>query len=613
MDLLASEDYQTDNHVNDRAERRFNPGNILSELSKLKWVLFIFISFSIIYSAISYLRYLSFSENVYDLGVNASLAYNVIYGQTFLGQIMSGGVAANKLIYIPIGLVYAIFPKEYFLLFIQDFFLSFSGVAIYLIASEVLKSRRFSLLISLIFYLYYPLSGVFWFDFHYMAFFPTFFLLGVYYYLKRDTSKWMIFFSLASITDLMSPVIVFLFIAIMVLQRRRSTGSFKISKAELSEAILTVIIFILPSIYYLKFYPSHYIGIDLNPGIYGNIWFKSEFFIRILLPFLFIPLLGIEFLILLLPYGLLLFSNSYWPYESQILFQYPSLYVSTLFIAFIFGLKRFIRISGKRFNVKKLLAIILILNIVLFYLFTPIGNIVPVQQNDHPQEEYIVGSSTILYSTYEKVVPTKADSYLMSFINKIPHGSSVLIAGNLPELEQGYTPVCLNSNFNTSMPEYIITDPYSYFFTSPVASGAQLNNSPIIKINYLLNNFNYRLTYYYKGDALYQYRSISSPEVYGLLNETVPSVVQKGGEMSYYNVSLIAPGCYNLTLKGLTGKNNLSLELGNKQISVIGKGNNFIRIKANSYFSNIKIYLSLNSLKVVKQELELKQYRANSR
>ena len=499
--------------------------NIYIKIFNIRPVLFLFILFSVIYSSISYLRYLAFSENVYDLGVNASLAYNVIYGQTFLGQVMSGGVATNKLIYIPIGLIYALFPKEYFLLFIQDFFLSFSGVVIYLIAREVLKSKKFALLISLIFYLYYPLSGVFWFDFHYMAFFPTFFLLGVYYYIKRDSSKWLIFLSLASITDLMSPVIVFLFLALMVMHRRITTRKFNISRSELAGAIFSTIIFILPSIYYLKFYPSYYIGINLNPGIYGNVWFKAEFFIRIMLPFLFIPLLGIEFLILLLPYGLLLFTNSYLPYESQMFFQYPSLYISTLFIAFIFGLRRFIKISGKRFNIRKLLVIILILNIILFYLFTPIGNLVPAQQNDHPQEEYIVGSSTILYSKYEKIIPTKADGYLMSFIDKIPHGSSVLISGNLPELEQGYVPICLNSNFNTTFPDYIITDPYSYFFTSPIASGIYVNNSPIIKINYLLNNFNYKLTYFYKGVALYQLNSVLSPVIYGYLNENSSSVI----------------------------------------------------------------------------------------
>jgi uncharacterized membrane protein len=598
---------------NQKSKRNFSIGKIYMEIWKIRWVLFLFISFSVIYSSISYLRYLSFSENVYDLGVNASLAYNVIYGQTFLGQVISGGVATNKLIYIPIGLVYALFPKEYFLLFIQDFFLSFSGVLIYLIAREVLKSKKFALLISLIFYLYYPLSGVFWFDFHYMAFFPTFFLLGVYYYIRRDTSKWLIFLSLASITDLMSPVIVFLFLAIMVMQRRISSGKFNIMKYELSESIFAIIIFILPSIYYLKFYPSHYIGINLNPGIYGNVWFKAEFFVRIMLPFLFIPLLGIEFLILLLPYGLLLFTNSYLPYESQMFFQYPSLYVSTLFIAFIFGLRRFIKISGKRFNIRKLLVIILILNIILFYLFTPIGNLIPAQQNDHPQEEYVVGSSTILYSTYEKIIPTKADGYLMSFINNIPHGSSVLIAGNLPELEQGYMPVCLNSNFNTTIPDYIITDPYSYFFTSPVAIGIHVNNSPIIKINYLLNNFNYKLTYFYKGVALYQLNSVLSPVIYGYLNENSSSVIQKDKGISYYNVGLIAPGCYNLTLNGLSGKNNLSLLSLNKEISVIGKGNDFIKIRSNSYFRNIKIYLSLDSITVIKQELELKQYSANSR
>ena len=29
---------------------------------------------------------------------------------------------------------------------------------------------------------------------------------------------------------------------------------------------------------------------------------------------------------------------------------------------------------------------------------TPIGNLIPAQQNDHAQEEYVVGSSTILSS-----------------------------------------------------------------------------------------------------------------------------------------------------------------------------------------------------------------------
>ncbi len=97
------------------------------------------------------------------------------------------------------------------------------------------------------------------------------------------------------------------------------------------------------------------------------------------------------------------------------------------------------------------------------------------------------------------------------------------------------------------------------------------------------------------------------------MNENSSSVIQKDKGISYYNVGLIAPGCYNLTLKGLSGKNNLSLLSLNKEISVIGKGNDFIKIRSNSYFRNIKIYLSLDSITVIKQELKLKQYSANSR
>ena len=133
-------------------------------MHETKWVIFIFLLFSIIYSIISYLRYISFSENVLDLGVSASLAYNVVYGATFFSQILHGGVAVNKLIYIPIGLIYSIYPKEYFLLFIQDFFLAFSGVVLYFLSYEFTKSKKISTVVSLLFFLYFPIAGVFWPD-----------------------------------------------------------------------------------------------------------------------------------------------------------------------------------------------------------------------------------------------------------------------------------------------------------------------------------------------------------------------------------------------------------------------------------------------------------------
>ena len=143
--------------------------NIFYRMHEIRWIIFIFLLFSIIYSVISYLRYISFSENVLDLGVSASLAYNVVYGTTLFGQILHGGVAVNKLIYIPIGLIYGIYPKEYFLLFIQDFFLAFSGVVLYFLSYEFTKSKKISTVVSLLFFLYFPVAGVFWFDFHYMA------------------------------------------------------------------------------------------------------------------------------------------------------------------------------------------------------------------------------------------------------------------------------------------------------------------------------------------------------------------------------------------------------------------------------------------------------------
>ncbi len=63
--------------------------------------------------------------------------------------------------------------------------------------------------------IYYPIWGVEWFDFHFMALFPTFFLVAValLYYGKFRSSLMAMY--LAAITDYMAPLIILFFLIAM--------------------------------------------------------------------------------------------------------------------------------------------------------------------------------------------------------------------------------------------------------------------------------------------------------------------------------------------------------------------------------------------------------------
>ncbi len=513
-----------------------------SEGKSFAIVLAMVVVFSVAFSIISYLRYLTLNQHVFDLGVNAELAYSVLHGITLPEQVLSGTVPLNKLIYVPIGIIYGLYPREYMLLFYQDIFLSLSGIFIYLIGDIILHSRKFAIIVALLWFLYYPMSGVYWFDFHYMAFFPTLFLSGVYFWIADKKKLSVIMLALAATTDLMSPVLVVLFVIIYIIKESCSKKALSFDRFQIIIIAVSLLLFLMAEIFKTGTTVQNYIDITSGGPLYSSSIFKSEFLFRVLLPLFFIPVIGIEYLFLISPYVALIFSNSYWPYESQLFFQYPSLYVPTLFVSFILGLKR-LRKKIRYRSFARLISILLIFNIILFALFTPIGNILTKNIPVSTQEEYITGSLTNSYPIYDNLLPTQGDIKMIEFMNEIPQGSSVLVSGNLPELMQGFNPICTDSNLNHTLPQYIPVDPYSRFFTYPPGS----NNSPVVKINYLLNNFHYGFVNAFEGMIVYELNlnktSINQPN----LNYALKPVLLKD-KSSEITIPFISPGSYTLTI-----------------------------------------------------------------
>lgn len=544
--------------------------------------------FSVVYSALSYLRYLTLNEHVFDLGVNASLAYSVLHGNTIMGQIFSGTVSLNKLIYIPVGIVYAIYPKEYMLPIYQNIFLSISGIFVFLIAGIILKSSRLAFIVSVLWFLYFPLSGVYWFDFHYMALFPTFFLSGIYFHMAGKRKVSTVLFAMGAITDLMSPVIIVLFIFILMIRDAYKNKKFILDRYQIIILVLSIFIFSIANILREGTTVSNYIGVSSNIPLFGSTFFKSEFIFRVLLPLFFIPLFGIEYLLLISPYIALIFSNSYWPYESQLFFQYPSLYIPAIFLSFIYGMKR-IRKRLRYRTFSRILVYLVIFNTILFALYTPLGNLATKDVPASSLESYITGSSGSKYMIYENIIPTHKDVKFIAFMNEIPAGASVLVSGNLPQLMQGYNPVCPYEDFNITFPHYIPVDPYSRFFTQHVY-GPQFQNCSVIgKVNYLLSNFHYGFVNEYGGMAIYALNSnVSSIAVHNS-NVSVSSTIFNNSSL-IASVPILPPGEYRISLPHSFGNISNVYVMNESYGHVVSshvQGSNFT-FSSEGYIQNLK-------------------------
>ena len=48
----------------------------------------------------------------------------------------------------------------------------------YNVSRKIIENSKYSVIISILWLMYFPLTGVQWFDFHFMALFPTLFLIG---------------------------------------------------------------------------------------------------------------------------------------------------------------------------------------------------------------------------------------------------------------------------------------------------------------------------------------------------------------------------------------------------------------------------------------------------
>lgn len=502
---------------------------------------------SFVYCYIAYLKYQSFNANVFDLGVSSELLYSVLHGGFSLGTI-----AMNKLIYLPLALLYNVYPVPVFAQYIMIVFLSGGAFPIYLIAKHLTDSSITGIIFSVLYLIYFPLGGVFWFDFHFMAFFPTFFLFGIHFYLAEKRKASFLMMVLASITDFLAPVIVAFFAIYAVYNDMKEKGidPFR-NRYSISLLVATFIVFFGALAYfgigYLDQYTSRSIVTYVPEPLIAPLYYRLAYFVYLLMPLLFLPLFAPDFLIVIIPYFVLAVYNGYYPYVNTLLYQYPSLTVAAIFVSAILGITRLMktsRIAISRKGVMRFLYVITAFNVVLMLFLTPIGNIVTNGHGSQQITTYLAGMNRN-YNAADAITYTSSDGVLWNITRMVPAGSSVLIQNNMPQLTSGYN-WTLPDFFNfTSFPEYVVVDPYNPSFYT-VYFTSNISRTMSSEIGPLLLTDNYGVLVSYDGIMLLKRGYTGTPTVFSPVSDTYDA----------YNSTLfkicvwLAPAHYVLTFSG---------------------------------------------------------------
>ena len=517
------------------------------------------ILFSILSSIISYLKYISFHDSVYDLSVSSDLIKNAL----------SDPVAYNKLIYFLIFPIYHFFPSQIGLMVFQDSFICAGSIPLYFIAKKVVENRKYAIIISLLWLIYFPLSGVEWFDFHFMALFPTLFLIGFAFFVYGKYKQSLIFMFLAGITDLLAPIIVIFFVIILIIKRS------KVPRFYFYTLMVPMAFIIISVLLKYPFYIYSLINIHSlynNPGIlYSSLNRKILYFVLAGIPLALISFIVPE-IILIIPYMGLVFAHNYVPYFQPVLYQYPALIASGIFISFIYGLKR---IESKKFKVqiKHVMPVVIAITIITWLLFTPYGNLITDNNSGIPYANEISMGN---YDAYSSITCTVEDKELNSMIVKIPEGSSVAIQNNMPQLVQSYNYVLPFNNYNGS-PEYIITDPYSiWFYNVGISPGTYTDTLSLA--NEKLSSGSYGILYEESGMILME-KSYT-----GKARQFIPYEVNATNNSI---INFMPPGNYsvhsnvNITLIGNNGMYKITSENGYGQFTLTNYMTN-VDIKFNS-------------------------------
>ncbi len=452
------------------------------------------IAYGLIWSLISIAKLDTYHATVYDLGVSSYLLWSVFHGHFVM--------VPEKAIYLLLAPFYYIYPSQAALLTFQSFWIGAGAVPIYLMAKRFLRGRE-ALTVALGYLLYFPIAGINWFDFHFMALFPTLFFTGLYFRMSGRAWPSAIFLGLSCTTDALAPVVVALAGCILIYDDRRLNCGrvpvfprdndrismrFDAALAALPVLFLSGVVVIFGPDTLLKYVPFRLTLYAAASALSYDLSWKLFFLALPILPLIVFARKSSVLMLLSVPYSLFaLFStdlNNFTPYY----YQYAAMYAPGYLLAAILGMTKMkgktISVSTKRKISVKPASLFITLILVSGAFLLPYS----------PANAYLPKPPDGNYLFLHNVMPGAVDNELSEMISLIPRNASVLMQNNMPSLAQRANSTIPGVYRGNYLPDYVITDPHSRFFY------VNINGST-------------------EGDMLYWVNTLFSTGMYGIMAE----------------------------------------------------------------------------------------------
>ncbi len=568
---------------------------------------------SIIYvyfwSVITVDRYYALNQPVADLGLAVESIWSTTQNVTVSVSLLQSFFYYSGPYYL--FWVSYISNMSIFLLIFQSSFLGFSSIPIFFIAKKERLSDMQALSISTIFLLYFPMSGINWFAFHFQAMFIPLFLTSYYLYIAKKYRAAFFLFLIGGMVKFPFMIFVVLFAIVEILRKysKAHRGQLRLKAFLGSETYLSILLISSSIILMLEYFLI--INNNLTTSVYIHssasnlsLYFSTAYtkLITILLifaPFAFLPFLSKRWLPLYLPFLLLIiFSNSS-IYMFPVIFhiQYVSMVIPFLFLGLIEVIARLpgpdLRRNGKIKNAslnssepqaflnRRKVIISIFLFILLFSLFfQPYGPL-----NSYNPDDFSITEQTAFNMTQynylvseAKLIPANNPYVLMQ--NNMPELFPRLLDYNSSPLSVGLTPFAPNLSVGNAVSnsypkdiagkwtnvkiDYAIGDGYttSYFNSHYPGSPSMLDF-----LNILYDSGKYGI-YAQQGSVILLKRDFNgSPILYAPYNlnfeaidfsELAPNATFSNGTINYFNLtqgslfttisSFVPPGVYNVSL-----------------------------------------------------------------
>ncbi|MEM0061390.1 MAG: DUF2079 domain-containing protein, partial [Fervidicoccaceae archaeon] len=328
-----------------------NLKNIIKKIFNDKYLIILFIVFTFLTSYFIYfslIRFFSLNATVYDLGVAMQ------HAQDFLNyHFTSFSLIWNPIIWI----IFPIFiPANYpLILTFQAIWISIAVFPIYGIGKMLLNNKMASLFISISYLFNFLIVGFYEYDFHYQVLFPTFFILGYFFYLKNYYKISFVLIILSGLTRY--PYMLFgvlfgfvLLIDYLIKYKKPVSIFFKKREFIYSFSIFLFSLIILIYQFLLLDYISMgnaisttnvFMGLSYKNSIFYSIDVKIFTFTLVFGPLLLLSLFSKKFFIFYMPFLVLLFLSNKWQFvfPSLIGLQYTALIIPFIYLGAIDSLK----------------------------------------------------------------------------------------------------------------------------------------------------------------------------------------------------------------------------------------------------------------------------------